>query len=288
MKIDKKMVEVMIPRVERLFCPYYTAFASGLRMSGEMWTSLGNGFSNFIMFYFEASERGITIKGLVEGDDGVFSSVEKFIDNEVIESFGFRIKIEYRTKINDTCFCGNLFDEEEEQLIISPEQISRFMWTCQRKYMNCNERVAHELLKSKAMSLYVLGKHTPIASWLSFKCQQILKESKTRSDGTNYWWERKTEELAKTETFVPPTITMKARMLYADKFRIGISEQLEIESMLKKATTIEGLFINRSFMDTGKTTYAEANYKNQFFENEFIRERSRPRVVSAKKLHPSK
>jgi len=263
MKLAGVMQNVLIPRLERLVSRNYVAKVTGLRLSGEMWTSLGNGFSNFMIFQYEAKLKGANLIGLVEGDDGIFSCSIQLIQNAEIEQYGFRIKITYELEINKTCFCGNLFDQHEENLIIGPEQISRLMWTCQRKYMNCSERVCKELLKCKAMSLYVQGKHTPVAGWLAFKTQQLLKKYKSRYEGGNYWWDRTILELSKNEKFVEPKITMAARILYAVKFNIPISEQLEIEDSIQHATSVEDLFIDRNFMIYGDccSNAASAVYK---------------------------
>ena len=80
------------------------------RMSGEMNTSLGNGFANLLLFYYAVhlqekiyikelnSNKHIetVIKGFVEGDDGVFlvEPPECIPTAELLSSLGFNLKIE--------------------------------------------------------------------------------------------------------------------------------------------------------------------------------------------------
>lgn len=247
----KRFIDCLKPRLEKLINVNYKAYVSGLRLSGEMWTSLGNGFSNLMIFLNEAHEKGVRLIGLVEGDDGIFSCSEKIISNEEIEEYGFKIKLQYELDPTQTCFCGNLFDPREELLIVSPEQISRLMWTCQRKYINSGKKIVNELLKCKAMSSYVQGRHTPILAHLSYKVQLLLKDSKLRYEGGNYWWDQQLLKEIPTTSFVVPTITEKSRSLYAQKFHIGLRTQLELEEQIMKATNIDDLFLDIAFMGHG-------------------------------------
>ena len=82
---------------------------TGTRMSGDICTSLGIGFSNLVMNLFVASKCGATIKGFVEGDDGIFVCPEGWTPNSFwIERLGFKIKMETHTDWTRASFCGNL------------------------------------------------------------------------------------------------------------------------------------------------------------------------------------
>lgn len=81
-------------------------------MSGDMCTSLGNGFSNKMKAEFLAYKAGGTIDGFVEGDDGLFVTNFELRSSDY-EKLGFTIKIE---EIADPCeasFCGMIFGEDE-------------------------------------------------------------------------------------------------------------------------------------------------------------------------------
>jgi len=51
---------------------FFTVWVQATRMSGEMCTSLGNGFSNLMFFLFLCWRKGSRCTGVVEGDDGLF------------------------------------------------------------------------------------------------------------------------------------------------------------------------------------------------------------------------
>ena len=70
-----------------------TANVRGRRMSGDMCTSLGNGFTNLMLARFIVHEKGGKLEGFVEGDDGLFcTDVE--LDSGDYAKLGFTIKIE--------------------------------------------------------------------------------------------------------------------------------------------------------------------------------------------------
>lgn len=241
--------ECRVPRVEKLINRNYHAYVSGLRMSGEMWTSLGNGFSNLVNILYIADKYGIDVVGYVEGDDGIIGMPSKVITQEDFEALGFKIKMEYEEDIAHTCFCGNLFDPEEKNLIIAPEQIGRLMWTCDRKYVMCNDKIAKELLKAKAMSMYILGRHTPIASHYSFRVMNILHNSKERHDAKDSgYWKKTIINSMRGNLALAPNVTNRARCLYQTMFHITIEEQLRLEGIINRAKTIEDMFIPYAFI----------------------------------------
>ena len=77
---------------------------TGTRMSGDICTSLGNGFSNLVMNLFVASKCGASIKGFVEGDDGIFSW-DVMPDVSYFTRMGFNIKLECYEQPSLASFC---------------------------------------------------------------------------------------------------------------------------------------------------------------------------------------
>jgi hypothetical protein len=82
----------------------FEAWVTGTRMSGEMNTSLGNGLTNYLMFAFYAHEHGIPLVGMVEGDDGIYGSTEKF-DPDWFLRLGFQLKLEDDKPVPEAGFC---------------------------------------------------------------------------------------------------------------------------------------------------------------------------------------
>lgn len=80
------------------------------RMSGEMNTSLGNGFCNLIFMMYACHVQGITCDGIVEGDDGVFR-MSKELNPKIFDEMGLNIKLEKHSNLFTMSFCGLICDE---------------------------------------------------------------------------------------------------------------------------------------------------------------------------------
>lgn len=241
------------PRVEKISNKYYRCKTQGTRMSGEMWTSLANTFSNLMNMLYLCDKYNITMTGMVEGDDGIFGLSDNTITALDFEKLGFKIKFKYAHRLRDTTFCGTLYDEQDLKLIITPELITRLGWTANPQYINCSKKKRLSLLLAKAQSLYCLGKHTPIASVLSLKIINTLNEKYPRLvaqyDEINRYWELWIHKMVDHNLFVPVEITLNARKLYADLFHITINQQLEIEKSIQCCEDITDSFFNVQLTD---------------------------------------
>lgn len=83
------------------------------RMSGEMNTSLGNGFANMIVYFFLHHEKGNRlVDGVFEGDDGLGCYVGTSLTKEDYEDLGLTCKIILIDNVSEASFCGLIFDEE--------------------------------------------------------------------------------------------------------------------------------------------------------------------------------
>lgn len=240
------------PRVEKLRNKYYKCTTMGTRMSGEMWTSLANSFSNLMNMLYLTNKKLIKCEGLVEGDDGVFGLDQNTLKAEDFERLGFKIKFKYAEKIRDTKFCGMLFDENVLKLVISPELIARLGWTNNPIYIHSSKKIRDELLLSKSRSLYCIGKYTPIAGPLALKCINQLSKNpdlRKRIETTNRWWDQKVDQLIISETFLPVDIPTENRLLYAEQFNISVEQQLMIEKTISNSNDITteymGFFLSK-------------------------------------------
>jgi hypothetical protein len=247
------------PRIEKLVNKKYHARCTGARMSGEMWTSLANGFSNLMNMLFLAEEHDLKVDGFVEGDDGLFGMDEIKITPEDFESLGFKIKMKYNETLHNTNFCGNYFDETELNSLIPPEQITRFFWTSSQRYFKSSKTIKDELMRCKAMSMFIQGKHTPIAAVLAYKTIQLLGPGKQRYERENIYWTKHIDDLAKDEKFELIPITWKSRVLYQELYNITVQEQLMAEQLLMKATSLDQLYLPMHFT---KFNWVGTTYQN--------------------------
>lgn len=239
-----------IPRAEKCSGRTFSAVVTGTRMSGEMWTSLGNGFSNLMNFLFLMSEAGEypeTMPGpadapfgaLVEGDDGLFGMRTRALTNTDFEELGFKIKMEYTSNIEETSFCSNRFSPMTLHQLIPPEASIRCFYTHDPSLFRAGFSVQQSLLKAKAMSLNCQGKFSPIAGVLSTKILELCADTKARFDDFNMY------EMMQLEIDLPdlgnaePTI--EDRQTYAKIYNMPIAKQLLIEDCIKQVKDIREL-----------------------------------------------
>jgi len=229
-------------RTEILKSRYFSGSVQGCRMSGEMWTSLGNGFSNLMNILFLAKKYSMNVQPLVEGDDGLTGVPRDVIDGSSYTKFGFVIKLDKVRDISNTSFCGNYMHKESLRQLIQPEQIMRTFYTMTAGYFHAKPAVKLGILKSKAMSLYYQGRFTPIAQKVSLKLLDILRDAVAVFESSNYWWDEMIRRESTTCAFVPVEITDVDRVHWAKLFGISVERQLEIESVIDAATKLEDLW----------------------------------------------
>jgi len=243
-------------RCQRIRNDIYDGYVNGSRMSGEMWTSLGNGFSNLMNILFWAEQNHQTVDCFVEGDDAIIGMNTPFYTEQMFTQLGFKIKMKYVTSLIDTSFCGNIFHPDECLTIIEPENITRLFWTCHPSYLGCCNEKKVDLLRAKAMSLFVLARDTPIAGNLAYKVLQIIGPGSILVDPNQRWWENQILKLFHTIKFVKPVITDKSRFLYARNFHITIARQLKMERIIDKAVTLQDFESLDSFIETQNVSSA--------------------------------
>jgi hypothetical protein len=134
------------------------------RMSGDMCTSLGNGFSNLMLAKYIAHKQGKEIYGYVEGDDGLFAT-EAELSTEMYAKLGFTIKI---MEVADPCeasFCGMVF-ADSGQIVRDPvDYLATFGWTS--SFIGAGPKIMDELLRAKALSSVYETPHCPIIGALA-------------------------------------------------------------------------------------------------------------------------
>jgi len=243
----------IIPRIDLLKNKEFFAFVQGSRMSGDLWTSLGNGFTNLMIMLFYAEKYHFKFEGMVEGDDGIFGMDQEYMKEKYYTDLGFKIKMQYVTNLCDTCFCGNLFDSHDLNLIISPEHLNRIFWTCNAQYLHAKSKLKEKLLRAKAMSMSILGKNTPIIFKLCYKILSLLGSGSLIEHD---WWSR-----LKLRSYVAmrpdAVIPMSSRLLYNQHFGIPIDVQLLIENTIMSAKTIPELELAMLF---AKSNWLNVDY----------------------------
>jgi len=215
------------PRTVKLHSDEFIAYSSQSRMSGEMWTSLGNGFSNLMNMKYLCKLHNLKFKGFVEGDDGIFSLTKDSICVDDYSKLGFNIKMKYSQNVTDSAFCGILFDNETNKLLASPEQLSRLGWTCRAQYLRARRPKLLQLLKAKAMSIYATAPCTPILGPLCYKIIQQLPNVVPNFSGLYTKW-----IVDFNQDWVYQKIPLSSRILYEQKYHISLDQQFVCEQII--------------------------------------------------------
>jgi len=219
------------------------------RMSGEMCTSLGNGFTNLMVFLFVCEENDcVDVDGVVEGDDGLFALSGEAPTSEQFAELGFVIKMEEHLELSHASFCGLIFDINDEIIVTDPmETIVQFGWVS-RQYSRSGKNTLMKLLRCKSLSLAHQYPGCPIIQALaeyglrqtrSYCVKDFVMKMRTSM------WEReqliaaiRDESKLRTKLRTPG---MATRLLVESKFGIIIEHQLHIEKYLAGLNQLEPL-----------------------------------------------
>lgn len=202
----------------------FKATVEARRMSGEMCTSLGNGFTNLILTSYIAHLRQGHVYGFVEGDDGLFAT-DFELSPEDYSNLGFEIKIIPYEKIGDASFCGMIFSESGEIIRNPVEFLAKFSWTS--SCMGANEKVLRELLRAKALSCVYETPQCPIVGAAARYALDMTRDSAARFVFDGYH-EIPRDQIHVAE-FDPKPST---RVQFEKLFHISVSDQIRIEQQL--------------------------------------------------------
>ncbi len=209
------------------------------RMSGEMCTSLGNGFSNSMVGrYFAKKYHWKSMRCCIEGDDGVFSFYGKPPTPEDYAKFGMVIKLQISNSITAGSFCGIICDPVEMINITNPiKVILKFGWTTNR-YLNATHKKHMRLLRAKSLSLLYQYCSCPIIDALARYGERMTRGYKwlIPSHLNGFERDRMYKLLLKYEQLgLPPCkVGFQTRMLMEKHFGILFEDQLVLEDFLNK------------------------------------------------------
>jgi len=229
---------------------FFTITVLATRMSGEMCTSLGNGWSNLMFMLFLTERRGGKAVGVVEGDDGLFRVDGPCPTAADFADLGLVIKLEVHDELETASFCGLIFDREDLVNITSPlDELVSFGW-CQSRYANSSPKIKLMLLRCKALSLAHQYPGCPILSSLAQYGLRVTRRvrfymrgfmEKQGSHLSGWLREQYVSALADEAKIrvVPPP--MRTRLLVERQFGVTVAQQLAIESQLDNLHVLEPL-----------------------------------------------
>lgn len=224
---------------------HFSVEVPGTRMSGEMCTSLGNGFANLMFMLFLCDELGSECHGCVEGDDGIFRIEGEIPTSDMFAKLGLVIKLEIVDDICAASFCGLIFDPEECINLTNPlEVLTSFGWTTNR-YAKSRRNTLKLLLRCKSLSYAHQYPGCPIIQELAEYGLRMTKSFDVRGFAREKWmtsqWER--EQLLSVIDKPTPhrEVGMKTRLLMEQSFGVPVETQLSIEAHIRSLTSLQPL-----------------------------------------------
>lgn len=198
----------------------------GRRMSGDMCTSLGNGFSNLMLWSFFCERNGALWDGYVEGDDGIFAvySGEAPSCGDFAE-LGFKIKLAQHEDPSTASFCGVI--TSGDAIIRDPiDFIANFGWTS--SFLLAGKKIHLQLLRAKALSATYETPQCPIVGALARHALSQTRGVIPRyvDDGYHYY---QPKDESKLEAFSPSNST---RELFARLYGITADHQIAVEQWI--------------------------------------------------------
>lgn len=210
---------------------------SAVRCSGEMDTSLSNGFANAMTIEYLAHKYKTKAYYYVEGDDGIirWALKDRRPPQSAYEELGLTIKIQSSTDLSELSFCGQVYDMDDLVVITDiSEQLARLGWT-NSKYVKASFKTRTALLRAKAYSLVFQYNGCPILSVLGRRLLELTEGARVTKKIINNWDPYKKELLQTALSGLPEPLEPKAatRLLVEKLYKIPIWRQLQIEEQFR-------------------------------------------------------
>lgn len=225
------------------------------RMSGEMNTSLGNGFANLMVLLFLGKKKGCKqVKCVVEGDDSAARFDGPRPDAADFARLGLNCKVEHHDSIETMSFCGIVFDSTDLINVTNPlEVVASFGWSCQR-YVKSKDSRLKILLRCKALSLAHQYPGCPIISNLAQYGLRITRSHDIRghvAKARMSLWEREQllDALRDEKKIVVVPSPMNTRLLVEKLYGLTVHQQLLFEAYLDACNVVAPIPLAKYFFN---------------------------------------
>lgn len=226
---------------------FFVFLIKARRMSGEMNTSLSNGFANLMVNKFLCLEKGCgEIRIVVEGDDGrMKSATGRYPTPADYEELGFNIKIEIHADGNRASFCGIVYDRDERINVTDPREVlASFGWATQR-YARARKGRLLDLLRSKALCFLHQYPGAPVIQSLAEYGLRMTRSRDIRhfvkNDRTLSNWEREQFQAALDNRPIARPVGPNTRILVEEMYGLSVETQIQIENYLARKTDLSAI-----------------------------------------------
>lgn len=224
--------------------PQVESSVEATRMSGDMVTSLGNGFTNlmciaFIMYMNDNDDYDC----LVEGDDSLITT-SKPLSIQDFKEVGLTMKLlDKAESIGEASFCSFVFSDNFENLVNPLEVLAKTGW-CITSLKDGGTKVQRELLCAKCNSLMCQAPRCPVINSFIKYLRRMVGDYKPRYNLD--WWERQVVDLRYYDQCLEKLnmpIDERDRLLMEKKFNISVSTQLLMEHYFDNKNDLSEIII---------------------------------------------
>jgi hypothetical protein len=211
------------------------------RMSGEMNTSVGNGFSNLMinLYMAELHKCGQTTI-CVEGDDGIMTF--QFPENAPTESDfkknGLIIKLIESDNLADLSFCGQVFDPDDGIVLTEPFDALVNAGYSRKLYIRASYTVRLQLLRARALSMIYQYNGCPMLCSFAMRVIYLTRNVVIRDSIINMMEMYKRglirEALSIHVEPIIPSSNAPCRLLFSRLYGVSVSDQLIFESKMSE------------------------------------------------------
>jgi len=201
---------------------FYISIA-GIRCSGDMWTSLFNGFGNLMSIGYACELKHSTFDGYVEGDDGIFAVMGEVPTPADMTRLGFEVKIEEHSDPATASFCGMIL--AGDQIIRDPRSFfQKFGWTDRAIW--AGRKLKRRLALAKALSALYETPHNPLTAVAA----RYVYE---RTRGVEPLWDTSRYRQVPKDFHPPPTQTTdETRQLFQKLYGVSPETQRLMEKQI--------------------------------------------------------
>jgi hypothetical protein len=262
---------------------WFTMMLKATRMSGEMNTSLGNGFSNLMFTLFAANQTHVSngykgtmrawirnyqeyVKGVFEGDDGlaVFHPLAK-PTTSTFTNMGLIIKLQDYQEIGLASFCGNLFDPVDLVQVTDPREVVCNIGWSNKKYVSSKAETRQAILRCKANSYLHQYPGCPIIQSLALYILRVTEENQAKEaryvDNCCTWMkEQYRQAYDAISKNAPKAVPRRTRLLVERLFQLSIEQQLALEKYFDTCQVLQPIplhYVEASIPETWKDYYAK-------------------------------
>jgi hypothetical protein len=221
------------------------------RMSGDMWTSLANGFNNLMVMSFLCHEHGWEVDGVVEGDDGIFGVDGAMPTEKEFECLGLKIKLDI---VDNLRRCGflHMYWTSDYDMVTDPRKRLLTLSAYSGQSRDCGIKVARALLRGRIFSLAVEFPRCPVLHDLIVRGLDLTSGVNPRYD-VDDWWAREKFSNRGLENGLPAWVaislrrgvTAEARAMVSELWGLTVPQQAHLEGIAKCLSLHEPMCVHR-------------------------------------------